>query len=207
MIDLFKKTCEILSKIPTTNEPGWVERVEKEACVVYPAYNSGGKRFSEQEARFIFAMLLRNKGIPFSVEVPTENRFKFGKKAEDIRKDVSGRSASYDLVAYPPFSDSPVYIEFKAREAREHSVIKDIVKLYLCGVGTNIFFHILKNADDKTFISLSKKYQCAIQKALECAGAGHKIRILVGVFGTAKFENKQYHATLFEYKEGKFINL
>jgi hypothetical protein len=202
IMNLFKTTCLCLSKMPVYNEHRWQDQVNHDICVVYPRYrgtreNEGKRRFSEQEARFVFAMLLRNKKIPFSVEVPTDSKFKFGKKIKEIKQDDKGKSASHDLVAYPE-PQNPVYIEFKAHNVEEHSVAKDIFKLALCKGRSKFFFQVLKTIDKATERSLKKKYDAALTHAKSKEIEVKNVTILTA-------STKAEDTTLFEYTEGKFI--
>jgi hypothetical protein len=122
-------------------------------------------RISEQELRFLFVeQFLKDtdKDLFYSVETPTEKKYRFGKTNEDIPiLDDTGRSASIDMCVFKRDSDNKynrfLNIEFKKANASKKSISKDILKL-LNENQNGAFILLLKNTDAGTLKSVFQKF-------------------------------------------------
>lgn len=128
--------------------------------------NSGTKtleRVSEQEFRLLFIEEFK-KSFPelhYSIETPTENKYRFGKSLEEIKPDCEqGRSASIDMCIHRWVSgqiskyERILNIEFKHNNASNDKIGKDILKLMYEGID-GAFIFLLDNTDSG---SLSKSH-------------------------------------------------
>lgn len=115
-------------------------------------------RISEQELRFLFVeefLKPTNNGYYYSVETPTEFKYKLGDNFESIRCGI-GRSASIDMSIYKR-DDNEKYnrllnIEFKNQNSSEFSIGKDVLKL-MHEKQNGAFIILLKNTDEGTLIN------------------------------------------------------
>ena len=147
--------------------------------VVPMSYKKSGKdsaptnlRISEQEARFAFISILERThethDFFYSVEAPTEQKYKFSGKdinGNEIDKDEpiisdAGRSARVDVCLY---SNTEVpkkyYIEFKCRTVKQPPITKDFLKLLQDNNNEcNFFVHIIENHDDNTIKTIRERY-------------------------------------------------
>lgn len=124
--------------------------------IIYPCYSDGEKRISEQEIKQLFIQtLIEEKNFYFSVETPTELKYKFSEDRKLIDPLVGiGESANVDLCLYK-FEDSKFkrmhLIEFKFKNSAEHEIKKDFLKLFAEGSEQNNYFiHILDSANKGT---------------------------------------------------------
>ncbi|MDR1983918.1 MAG: hypothetical protein LBQ28_03735 [Prevotellaceae bacterium] len=132
------------------------------------------KRISEQEARFLFVRELENPEQTkyyYSVETPTEKKYRFPKKKNPKIDKEKGRSGSFDICLYEKFDDKDYpkrtcFIEFKALSVDKQDISKDFLKL-ICDQGglTNYFVHIIKNSNSGTYSKVESKYNKAIDIA------------------------------------------
>ena len=106
--------------------------------VIFPKYSNEETRLSEQELRFIFVEKFNqyceanNLEWFYSVETPTEYKYRFsdkGHKIEPIRDDEKGQSAMVDLAIHAPNFKRIALIEFKALNPDPDCFSKDFVKL------------------------------------------------------------------------------
>jgi hypothetical protein len=103
------------------------------------------RRISEQEARFLFAIELQKSGIVFSVETPTEKKYKFEDKAK------SESSGSIDVTIYGIGNNSSIRsinVEFKAHTKFCSNDFEKLINEKEDGV----IFHILNAVDTGTLI-------------------------------------------------------
>jgi len=127
--------------------------------LILPVKRNQKPRLSEQEARFLYCSLVNSLNYYYSVETPTQERYK--QKGQDYS------TASSDLSLY--YFDRTEFlrvanVEFKAHNPGREFIRKDIEKLMGEGLIGN-WFHILKNIDRNTLPSLCDK----ISKSLvEC---------------------------------------
>lgn len=121
-------------------------------------------RISEQEVRFLFVeefLTEPSNGYYYSVETPTENKYRFGETNETIKPDPSGRSASIDICIFKKDIDNQykrlLNIEFKNENASKKSISKDILKL-MHEKENGAFILLLKNTDAGTLTSVFEKF-------------------------------------------------
>ena len=127
-------------------------------------------RISEQELRFLFVeQFLKDtdKDLFYSVETPTEKKYRFGKTNEDIPiLDDTGRSASIDMCVFKRDSDNKynrfLNIEFKKANASKKSISKDILKL-MNENQNGAFILLLKNTDAGTLKSVFQKFSSSFE--------------------------------------------
>lgn len=96
-------------------------------------------RISEQELRqlFIEEFKATNDKLFYSIETPTQEKYKFGKSYSDIVKyqDDHIRSASIDMCVFDRVDINSCYnrllnIEFKHNNTKDKNIGKDILKLF-----------------------------------------------------------------------------
>jgi len=137
-------------------------------------------RISEQEARFVFASEVENniRNSHYTVEEPTQRRFKFGRTINDLAVD-DGRSASHDLALYA--NNRKLYVEFKALNPKVFCYAKDLLKLFYSN-DNGLFFHILKTADKGTVKSVGGKYNDSLNKVRKILGKGELVTGYVWIY-------------------------
>jgi hypothetical protein len=122
------------------------------------------KRISEQELRFLFVEELINSPATsefyYSVETPSEEKYKFGKTYEDIinNKKVYKKSASVDLCVFKRIEEKYeriFNIEFKHENGGLKNIAKDILKL-VREKQNGIFIHLLQNTRRDTLCNRGK---------------------------------------------------
>lgn len=129
-------------------------------------------RISEQELRFLFVdefIKTYSKDYFYSVETPTEKKYRFGDKYENITCG-EGRSASIDMSIFNKNEDNMylriLNIEFKHQNSSRHSVGKDVLKLINeCQNGA--FIILLKNTDSGSLCSSNNKEMGVLDKLSE----------------------------------------
>jgi hypothetical protein len=109
-------------------------------------------RISEQELRFLFVeQFLKDtdKDLFYSVETPTEKKYRFGKTFEEIiqNKNSYKKSASIDMSVFKRIDEKYeriLNIEFKHENGDLKNTAKDILKL-VRETQNGVFIHLLKN--------------------------------------------------------------
>lgn len=114
-------------------------------------------RISEQELRFLFVeeFIKENSNLFYSIETPTEAKYKFGKSYNDIKIDKNGQSALLDMCVFK--NENKTYkrilnIEFKSKNPNIKGIGKDLLKL-MHEKQNGAFIHLLKNTNINTFIN------------------------------------------------------
>lgn len=130
-------------------------------------------RISEQELRFLFVeefLKKLNNGFYYSVETPTKEKYKFGKTNDDIKNDVSGRSASIDMCIFKKCNKNKYTrifnIEFKNTNASKKSISKDILKL-MNEKENGAFLLLLKNTNKGTLNNIAEIRDGVVDKLIE----------------------------------------
>ena len=130
--------------------------------LVFPKYSGGTKmRVSEQELRFVFVELLqpllKKYDYYYSVETPTEDKYKFSNKGtyDKLTASEDGQSASFDLTIKDSIGENIAIIEFKAKSASAHEYAKDLCKLW----------NPKEKSKYKYFINLFEKIEKSTEKA------------------------------------------
>ena len=117
-------------------------------------------RISEQELRLLFIEEFKkaNNDFFYSIETPTQNKYKFGKKYKDIKIDENGQSASLDMCVFKRTSNNYeriLNIEFKHKNTGIKNIAKDILKL--CSEEQDgAFIHLLDNTNRGTLCNKDK---------------------------------------------------
>ena len=107
---------------------------------IFPQYSSKRNysdenmtRVSEQELRFAFVDVLKKHctggKMFYSVETPTEGKYRFPKDDLPRIDDENGKSGNFDLVIHNENLKRICLIEFKANYPSERSFQKDFLKL------------------------------------------------------------------------------
>lgn len=142
-----------------------IKDVNKETTnrLVYPQKRSDLTRVSEQESRFLFIKKIENdSNFFYSVEAPTKEKYYFTGKEENKR------SGNFDVCLYGDDNKRKHLLEFKAMNPSLASYEKDFKKLIKDEDGlTNYFIQVIINRDNGTLPNIEKKYNKAIQYALE----------------------------------------
>lgn len=140
---------------------------------IFPKKNGGDDRISEQELRFLFVEeLIKASGDDFfySVETPTEKKYRFGEEYKDIKTDETGRSASIDMSIFKRDSYNKynriLNIEFKNENVPSFNIGKDILKL-MHEKQNGALIHLLKNTDSGTLCSSNKTNMGVFDKYYE----------------------------------------
>ena len=153
LIRFNKETCNVLWSLPDVDSEPTLDYPR----LIIPSKRDKNKRISEQEARFVFCSILNNSDFFYSIETPTEKKYK-----------ISGegmRSASTDLTIYE-YRDGfrkLANVEFKAYNPRFKEIEKDIKKLVREEITGN-WFHLLKNVNSMTLKALFDKIKNALIK-------------------------------------------
>ena len=172
-----------------------------ESRLVFPCYNNKKReiRISEQELRFVFVETFNEYcdgklNWFYSVETPTEDKYKFTENGKNLDKPKrgEGQSANFDLTISNDKGELLALIEFKAKNTKPFSYAKDLCKLWNPKEGTpnvlRYFVNVLDKADKKKLISIQKKLDeikeykegddaniHLIFKALECVDCNNPI--------------------------------
>ena len=158
---LIKEACRQLAAIANNEEYDG-------KCHIHIPPKDEEQRISEQELKYVFLELFVKcddmQGYTYSVETPTENKYRFSEKGENEKKEKvtpecgTGRRANIDVVIFKG-DDRVAMIEFKSGNPDEHSHAKDFVKLKEePGNGLLRFFVELYSSSDKgTLKSIHKK--------------------------------------------------
>jgi hypothetical protein len=120
-------------------------------------------RISEQELRFLFVeQFLKDtcKDFFYSVETPTEKKYRFGKTFEEIiqNKNSYKKSASIDMSVFKRIDEKYeriLNIEFKHENGDLKNTAKDILKL-VRETQNGVFIHLLKNTRRDTLCNKGK---------------------------------------------------
>lgn len=169
-MDLDKLDKEIKEIIRETfSELFNIQNKTSQNRLIFPNYNNGTIRVSEQELRFLFIEklndILEKENLYYSIETPTEKKYKFTEGRKDICPicdEENGQSANFDLVIFDSNRETRLaLIEFKAKNASAHSHAKDFCKLGNEKEGNDAtlryFIEILEKSDDKTIKNLREK--------------------------------------------------
>ena len=147
------------------------QNCESEEQLIFPSkLNNTERRVSEQELRFLFVEVFKQKypKLFYSIETPTFERFKLGKFL-DLFKSDEGRSASHDMSIYYKATGSYtrlLNVEFKHSNSKIENTAKDILKL-ICEEQNGVFIHMLENTDSNTLNSVFEKFQTSFTKFAE----------------------------------------
>lgn len=141
---VLERTFEKVQKAFDNNRECLVKRGEKSSSnevttLVFPKYGEHRQgiedktRISEQELRFAFTEafeeIAKENNLFYSVETPTEGKYRFPKDALPRIDDKNGKSGNFDLVIHDENLKRICLIEFKANYPSERSFQKDFLKL------------------------------------------------------------------------------
>jgi len=146
-------------------------------------------RISEQELRLLFIeeFKIASSDLFYSIETPTQEKYKFGKTYADIEVNKDGRSASLDMCIFERISN--VYnrilnIEFKYRNAVIKNIGKDVLKL-MKEKQNGAFILLLDNTNRGTFCNnkgtgvFNKLYKSFTDFQAKWEGSDKSIRLII----------------------------
>ena len=141
-----------------------------ESRLVFPCYNNKKReiRISEQELRFVFVETFNEYCDEklnwfYSVETPTEDKYKFTENGKNLDKPKrgEGQSANFDLTISNDKGELLALIEFKAKNTKPFSYAKDFCKLWNPKEGNSnvlrYFINVLDKADKDTSDNIQAK--------------------------------------------------
>ena len=141
-----------------------------ESRLVFPCYNNKKReiRMSEQELRFVFVETFNEYcdgklNWFYSVETPTEDKYKFTENGKNLDKPKrgEGQSANFDLTISNDKGELLALIEFKAKNTKPFSYAKDFCKLWNPKEGNSnvlrYFINVLDKADKNTSDNIQAK--------------------------------------------------
>lgn len=141
-----------------------------ESRLVFPCYNNKKReiRMSEQELRFVFVETFNEYCDEklnwfYSVETPTEDKYKFTENGKNLDKPKrgEGQSANFDLTISNDKGELLALIEFKAKNTKPFSYAKDFCKLWNPKEGNSnvlrFFINVLDKADKDTSDNIQAK--------------------------------------------------
>ena len=141
-----------------------------ESRLVFPCYNNKKReiRMSEQELRFVFVETFNEYcdgklNWFYSVETPTEDKYKFTENGKNLDKPKrgEGQSANFDLTISNDKGELLALIEFKAKNTKPFSYAKDFCKLWNPKEGNSnvlrYFINVLDKADKDTSDNIQAK--------------------------------------------------
>lgn len=138
--------------------------------LIFPEKRNRERRVSEQESRVLFCQLLNGKGLRYSVEAPTTNKYCF-----QTGKEEKPRSGNTDMCIYDECDKKIVNIELKSGQpgSKGISISKDLEKLICENVECDSsgepvkirkplilgnWFHTLEHSDSGTLPALWNKF-------------------------------------------------
>ena len=155
---LIEQACRQIAAIIKKDEIG-------DKCHIHiPMKKDNEPRISEQELKYAFLELFVKdndmKGYEYSVETPTEGKYKFTDNGEKIIPMCgNGRKANIDVVIFNG-DERVAIIEFKAGNPDEHSHAKDFLKLREEEQGNDlirIFVELYSATDNGTLSNIQDK--------------------------------------------------
>jgi len=162
--DLNKQTARALWELDRSGHCGLLilprTRVLHRGADPLTQASDGDPRLSEQEARYLFARAVEQRGLQFSLETPT--------------KEVAGKgksSARFDLTLYSAMPEYHIHVEFKdglgtdGEKSSEGTYEHDLKKLLKYGVELGGFFVVLQKANTKNLCVLKSRLREAVEKA------------------------------------------
>lgn len=179
---IIEQTFESLELVYVTNqENSQIKPTPRVSRIMFPKYSkqyrNGETRLSEQELRFLFVEQF-NKYCNansldwlYSVETPTEYKYKFSdngeknKKPRKAEEGEKGQSAMVDFVIHDENKKRIALIEFKALNPDTLCFKKDFAKLNAEPVENTYFIMYVKSHDNGTIDSLKTKVSTDIGKA------------------------------------------
>ena len=144
-----------------------------ESRLVFPCYNNKKReiRMSEQELRFVFVETFNEYCDEkldwfYSVETPTEDKYKFTENGKNLDKPKrgEGQSANFDLTISNDKGELLALIEFKAKNTKPFSYAKDFCKLWNPKEGNSNVLRYFINVLDKADKDTSDKIQAKLDK-------------------------------------------
>ena len=168
-IDKIIKQTFIRLELAYKNQIGKsINHKKGESRLVFPCYKNGEIRISEQELRFIFVKTFNEycdekPNWFYSVETPTEDKYKFTENGKNLDKPKrgEGQSANFDLTISNDKGELLALIEFKAKNTKPFSYAKDFCKLWNPKEGNSnvlrYFINVLDKADKDTSDNIQAK--------------------------------------------------
>lgn len=165
---IIKATFDVIKNVYKNQKEGYNVNGNSNSRIVFPKYSNGETRISEQELRFIFIEQLNKHcqddkqwNAYYSIETPTENKYKFSENKKKIqpRKDDEGQSAKVDLCIYDEKLKRIALIEFKALNPDKTAFDKDFCKLQEEHAAPTFFIMIVKSHNNGSIPNIHKKIE------------------------------------------------
>lgn len=174
--------------------------------LIYPVKTGKEKRISEQELRFLFVKTFLEDenfdGYCYSVETPTEIKYSFGKKIEDIKVGI-GKSGSIDMSLFEKNSNllnRLFNIEFKFDNVPLQNFAKDIVKL-MHEKESGAFILLLENTEiNKTLNSVYSKFSTSLDTHKK-KWRGEKNKSILLVLLSLEIETNKNKVAFIKYRK------
>ena len=171
---IIKQTFKRLELAYNNHREGQIDKSinhkKGESRLVFPCYNNKKReiRISEQELRFVFVETFNEYCDEklnwfYSVETPTEDKYKFTENGKNLDKPKrgEGQSANFDLTISNDKGELLALIEFKAKNTKPFSYAKDFCKLWNPKEGNSnvlrYFINVLDKADKDTSDNIQAK--------------------------------------------------
>ena len=172
--EIIKQTFKRLKLAYMNHREGQIDKSinhkKGESRLVFPCYNNKKReiRISEQELRFVFVETFNEYCDEklnwfYSVETPTEDKYKFTENGKNLDKPKrgEGQSANFDLTISNDKGELLALIEFKAKNTKPFSYAKDFCKLWNPKEGNSnvlrYFINVLDKADKDTSDNIQAK--------------------------------------------------
>ena len=172
--EIIKQTFKRLELAYMNHREGQIDKSinhkKGESRLVFPCYNNKKReiRISEQELRFVFVETFNEYCDEklnwfYSVETPTEDKYKFTENGKNLDKPKrgEGQSANFDLTISNDKGELLALIEFKAKNTKPFSYAKDFCKLWNPKEGNSnvlrYFINVLDKADKDTSDNIQAK--------------------------------------------------
>ncbi len=172
VIDIKEICTQVLTDFSNIGyEKNSLKEVEFSNQLIFPKKYNKTNRISEQELRFLFIEKFKAQypNLYYSVETPTQQKYKFGKIITDIKPNI-GRSASLDMCIFESQKEKEfkrkLNIEFKFDNVSNFKIQKDFLKL-INEDQNGAFIHLLKNTDSGTLSNSNTKGEGVFNKYIK----------------------------------------
>ena len=215
MIDILKICHNITLRLCNMNfEDNKGNEIKSSEQLIFPIKREKDdkivNRISEQELRLLFIEELK-KNYPklyYSIETPTEKKYRFGKSLNDICESNLGQSALIDLCILEAKNKKfhrICNIEFKFNNVEISHIAKDIFKL-ITEKANGAYIQLLKNTNSATLLNKKKsgiinKIYNSFVKFKDYINSNKEIEIIIISLQDFKKSPFIYH---FSFKNGDF---
>lgn len=146
--------------------------------IFFPKYSDKEPRYSEQELKCIFLQKIESSNYYYSVETPSNYKYRFIDNDEPrvlLKGEESKeyfQSSMIDMSLYDKDKNIISHVEFKYGQCPVFPIQKDFLKLIseLDFSKSNYFIHYLGNSDERTIKAIIGKYKSALMNIIEING-------------------------------------